>query len=107
MSPVVVALVSPRHVELVNEPARPLGADEVRIRTLFSGVSAGTKMAFDRTTNPYVAKRWDPAQRLFVAETDQRQQYPITSWGYEQVGEVVEFGASSILQAVLDFSAVG
>jgi threonine dehydrogenase-like Zn-dependent dehydrogenase len=92
MSPVAVALVSPRQIELVHEPARLLGADEVRIRTLFSGVSAGTEMAFYRGTNPYLAKRWDPASRLFFTDTDQSLQYPITSWGYEEVGEVIQLG---------------
>jgi len=65
MSPTVVALVGPRHVELVDEPGRRLSHDEVRIRTLLSGVSAGTEMAFYRGTNPYLAKRWDPTSRLF------------------------------------------
>jgi 2-desacetyl-2-hydroxyethyl bacteriochlorophyllide A dehydrogenase len=93
MSPVVVALVNPRQIELVDEPSRQLGRDDVRIRTLLSGVSAGTEMAFYRGTNPYLAKRWDPTLRLFVADSGQSLEYPITSWGYEEVGEVTEVGA--------------
>jgi threonine dehydrogenase-like Zn-dependent dehydrogenase len=92
MSPVAVALVEPRRVELVQEPGRALEPGEVRIRTLLSGVSAGTEMAFYRGTNPYLAKRWDAATRLFVAGAGQSVAYPITSWGYEEVGEVVELG---------------
>src|SRR5438128_2418061 len=92
MSPVVVALVSPRQIELLDEPARQLGPDDVRIRTLLSGVSAGTEMAFYRGTNPFLAKRWEPDRRLFIADTGEGQRYPITQWGYEEVGDVVEIG---------------
>jgi 2-desacetyl-2-hydroxyethyl bacteriochlorophyllide A dehydrogenase len=93
MSPAVIALVRPGQVQCLDEPARPLGTDEVRIRTLLSGVSAGTEMAFYRGTNPYLDKRWDPATRVFVAGSAHSLVYPITSWGYEEVGEVVEVGS--------------
>jgi 2-desacetyl-2-hydroxyethyl bacteriochlorophyllide A dehydrogenase len=92
MSPAVIALVRPGQVECFDEPGLPLGADQVRIRTLLSGVSAGTEMAFYRGTNPYLDKRWDPETRLFVAGEAHSLEYPITSWGYEEVGEVVEVG---------------
>jgi threonine dehydrogenase-like Zn-dependent dehydrogenase len=58
-----------------------------------SGVSAGTEMAFYRGTNPYLGKRWDRATRLFVPGAEHSLEYPITSWGYEEVGEVVEVAA--------------
>ena len=45
----------------------PLAADEVRIRTLFSGVSAGTELSQYRGTNPFMNRRWDETARLFVA----------------------------------------
>ncbi len=93
MSPVVVALRAPRQVELIEAPSRELGPDEVRLRTLYSGVSAGTEMAFYRGTNPYLHKSWDPEQRLFVGGEPQSIAYPLLTWGYEEVGEVVEVGA--------------
>lgn len=95
MPPVVVALTHPRQVALLEAPARSLAPDEVRIRTLLSGISAGTELAFYRGTNPYLAKRWDPALRLFVAGQGQSVEYPLTTWGYEEVGEVVETGAEA------------
>ncbi|HEY3060383.1 MAG TPA: zinc-binding alcohol dehydrogenase [Chloroflexota bacterium] len=94
MSPVVVALRAPRQVELVDEPSRQLAPDEVRVRTLYSGVSAGTEMAFYRGTNPYLHKRWDPELRLFVSSEAQTVEYPLLTWGYEEVGEVVEVGGN-------------
>ncbi|HET6315805.1 MAG TPA: zinc-binding dehydrogenase [Chloroflexota bacterium] len=97
MSPVVVALAAPRQVELIDEPSRPLGSDEVRIRTLLSGISAGTEMAFYRGTNPYLHKRWDPSSRLFTKGSSEGMAFPITTWGYEEVGEVTEAGPDATL----------
>jgi threonine dehydrogenase-like Zn-dependent dehydrogenase len=91
--PVVVALTAPGRVALLEEARRPLDAGEVRIRTLFSGVSAGTEMAFYRGTNPYLAKHWDADTRLFVAGDSQSTTYPVTTWGYEEVGSVSEVGS--------------
>jgi 2-desacetyl-2-hydroxyethyl bacteriochlorophyllide A dehydrogenase len=92
-SPVAVALLAPRQVALVDLPQEPLAADQIRLRTLYSGLSAGTEMAFYRGTNPYLHKHWDPTQRLFVAGDEHSVDYPITTWGYEEVGEIVEVGA--------------
>ena len=93
MSPVVVALVAPRQIELIQEPRRVLGSGDVRIRTMLSGVSAGTELAFYRGTNPFLAKRWDASLRVFVPDAGQTTAYPVTTWGYEELGEVVELGA--------------
>jgi 2-desacetyl-2-hydroxyethyl bacteriochlorophyllide A dehydrogenase len=89
---VVVALLGPHQVGLIEEPSQPLGPDQVRIRTLFSGVSAGTELAFYRGTNPFLGKRWDAESRLFLSGTGASTEYPVTTWGYEEVGEVVELG---------------
>ncbi len=51
-----------------DEPA--LGPTEVRIATLYTGISAGTELTHYRGTNPYRAKAWDPARRLFVPKPD-------------------------------------
>ena len=92
---VVVSLTQPRTVALVQAPTRPLGPDKVRIRTLLSGVSAGTELAFYRGTSPYLHKRWDPDRRLFMPDAQVAVSYPITTWGYEEIGEVVEAGSAT------------
>src|SRR4029453_3895724 len=97
MSPLVVALSARRQVELVEEPARALGPDDVRVQTLYSGISAGTEMAFYRGTNPYLHKQFDRAQRLFVGGESATPDYPVLNWGYEEVGEIVEVGADANL----------
>lgn len=72
----------------------PLKPDEVRIRTLFSGISAGTELTYYRGTNPYLSKRWDADRRLFVEGEQATFSYPVLNLGYEEVGEVIETGAA-------------
>lgn len=86
-----LALGAPRTIGFVSEEAPALRAGEVRVRTLFSGVSAGTELTTYRGTNPYLHKRWDRDRRLFVAgDGAPSQTYPVVGWGYEEVGEIVE-----------------
>lgn len=72
----------------------PLAPDEVRIRTLHSGISAGTEMTQYRGTNPYLLKRWDADRRMFLEDADTSLTYPIRNLGYEEVGEIVEVGSA-------------
>jgi 2-desacetyl-2-hydroxyethyl bacteriochlorophyllide A dehydrogenase len=95
MTRVAVALTGPRQVALVHEPDEPLGPREVRLRTLLSGVSRGTELAAYRGSSPFLAKRWDPERRLFLDAEPSVPAYPLTSWGYEEVGEVVEAGSQA------------
>jgi 2-desacetyl-2-hydroxyethyl bacteriochlorophyllide A dehydrogenase len=90
--PVVVRFTDPRRVDLQTYEDRALSATEVRVRTLFSGISAGTELTAYRGSNPYLAKRWQEDGRLFVPDAASLQ-YPVEGWGYEEVGEVVELGA--------------
>lgn len=69
-----------------------LKPDELRLRTLYSGISAGTELTLYRGTNPYLTKRWDDERRLFIPGADTSLTYPIMNLGYEEVGEVVEVG---------------
>jgi threonine dehydrogenase-like Zn-dependent dehydrogenase len=87
-------LKAPR--ELAFEPieARALGPEEVRIRTLYSGISAGTELSQYRGTNPFMNRRWDEAARLFVAADEPSWPYPVRNLGYEESGEIVEVGSA-------------
>ena len=68
----------------------PLGPHELRVRTLYSGISAGTELTAYRGSNPYLSKQWDAKNRLFLASETPSQPYPLSGWGYEEVGEVIE-----------------
>lgn len=87
----VVRFVSPRQLTIAQEPDRPLGPDEVRVRTSYSGISAGTELTAYRGQNPYLQLTWDDRQRLFVPGAGTLA-YPIDGFGYEEVGRVVEVG---------------
>jgi threonine dehydrogenase-like Zn-dependent dehydrogenase len=45
-----------------------------------------------RGSNPYISKEWDAKNRLFLQSEAPSQPYPLSGWGYEEVGEVIEVG---------------
>jgi 2-desacetyl-2-hydroxyethyl bacteriochlorophyllide A dehydrogenase len=88
----VLSFTAPKRLQFVERESHPLGLTGVRLRTLFSGISAGTELTQYRGTNPYLEKRWDAEQRLFVADRAGLE-YPLEGIGYEQAGEIVEVGS--------------
>lgn len=86
-------LKAPRELAFEAIEERALEPGEVRIRTLFSGISAGTELTQYRGTSPFLDKRFDEARRLFVAEEGPSWPYPVRTLGYEEVGEIVELGS--------------
>jgi 2-desacetyl-2-hydroxyethyl bacteriochlorophyllide A dehydrogenase len=86
----VVTFAGPRRLALEEQADPPLQAGQVRVRTLYSGVSAGTELTAYRGSNPYLSKLWDPEARLFRPGSRASQAYPLRGWGYEEAGEVVE-----------------
>jgi threonine dehydrogenase-like Zn-dependent dehydrogenase len=89
----VVTFEGPREVGIREYEERPLQLDEVRLRTIYSGISAGTELTAYRESNPYLSKRWDNDRRLFL-DGGISLRHPIEGWGYEEVGEVAEVGSA-------------
>src|SRR5689334_15998680 len=87
----VLVMQAPRQVLYQDYEPQPLEAEQVRVRTLYSGISAGTEMTIYRGSNPYAQKRWDPELKLFLPASDDPRLYPCPL-GYEEVGWVVETG---------------
>ncbi|SEF16025.1 zinc-dependent alcohol dehydrogenase [Jiangella alba] len=85
----VVQFTGPRQVGVADEPSSPLGAGQVRIATWYSGISAGTELTAYRGSNPYLTKTWDAAARLFT-DGAPAFSYPVSGWGYQEVGQVSE-----------------
>lgn len=85
-----LVLSAPQQPAIETYDARPLGSKEVRLQTLYSGISAGTELTAYRGSNPYLHKQWDPARRLFVPDGSPSLAYPLTGWGYEEVGTIVD-----------------
>jgi threonine dehydrogenase-like Zn-dependent dehydrogenase len=92
--PAALVLNAPRSLAFEPLEVMPLAADQVRIRTLFSGVSAGTELSQYRGTNPFMHRRWDEKSRLFMAADSPSWPYPVRNLGYEEVGEIVEVGSA-------------
>lgn len=87
-----VAITAPRRVKLVEVEERPLAGKEVRVKTWFSGISAGTELTQYRGSNVNLRKQWDGQRRLFLPSREPSQPYPLVGPGYEEVGEVIETG---------------
>jgi 2-desacetyl-2-hydroxyethyl bacteriochlorophyllide A dehydrogenase len=102
----VVQFTGPRQVEVAEHEHLPLPPGHLRVRTLYSGISAGTELTAYRGTNPYLTRTWDPEARLFfdgAAGID----YPVVGWGYSEVGEVVEISPELQKSDISGIPAVG
>ena len=87
--PHVVQFTAPRDVSLVEVAPPPLVPGSVRVRTWYSGISAGTELTAYRGSNPYLTATWDPESRLF-RPGEGSFSYPVAGWGYSETGQVVE-----------------
>jgi threonine dehydrogenase-like Zn-dependent dehydrogenase len=74
----VVTFEGLREVGIREYEERPLQPNEVRLQTLYSGISAGTEpTAYKESESiPYLSKRWDDDRRLFL-EGGVSLRYPI------------------------------
>jgi 2-desacetyl-2-hydroxyethyl bacteriochlorophyllide A dehydrogenase len=84
----VITFEEPGRVSIGLEPPAELQPGCVRVRTIYSGVSTGTELTAYRGTNPYLSRKWDAERRLFLDGSTHA--YPLSGWGYQEVGEVVE-----------------
>jgi len=89
----VVVFTQPRTIGFESYDDQPLKPHEVRLRTLYSGISAGTELTAYRGSNPYLHKQWDPSRKLFIPAEQPTLEYPLSGWGYEEVGKVIELGS--------------
>jgi 2-desacetyl-2-hydroxyethyl bacteriochlorophyllide A dehydrogenase len=85
----IVQFTGPRQVEVAEAASAPLPPGHLRVRTRYSGISAGTELTAYRGTNPYLTRTWDPEARLFRDDAAGIA-YPVAGWGYSEVGEVTE-----------------
>ncbi|MFF7360895.1 zinc-binding dehydrogenase [Streptomyces sp. NPDC008125] len=100
----VVQFTGPRQVEVAEHESAALPAGHLRVRTRYSGISAGTELTAYRGTNPYLTRTWDAEARIF-RDGAAGIEYPVAGWGYSEVGEVTE--VSPELVEVPGMPAVG
>lgn len=87
----ILRFYGPRDVRFDDYEEPALGPKDVRLLTLYSGVSAGTEMSHYLGTNPFRHKKYQPETKLFQTQEDPHY-YP-RGTGYEEVGRVTEIGA--------------
>jgi 2-desacetyl-2-hydroxyethyl bacteriochlorophyllide A dehydrogenase len=87
-----LALVAARTLAFETIEAAPPLPEQVLVRTLFSGISAGTELSQYRGTSPFMNREWDANHRLFRDSEKPSWTYPVRNLGYEEVGEIVEVG---------------
>jgi len=76
------------------------------VRTLYSGLSAGTELTYVKGTDPAFRSRRDPERGVFLTGEGSRT-YPIRSMGYMEVGEVVESRRDGVAAGDVVASAYG
>jgi threonine dehydrogenase-like Zn-dependent dehydrogenase len=91
--PEMVRFDAPYVVSVAQVAEQGLRPGQVRVKTAYSGISAGTELTAYRGTNPYLVSEWDAEARLFTDRSDASPSYPLEGWGYSEVGEVTEVAA--------------
>ena len=84
----VLRIEAPGRAVLASEPAtEDVPAGRFAVRTVYSGLSAGTELSFFKGTNPYLSARWDAELGLF-RPGDAETGYPVGNLGYMEVATV-------------------
>ena len=78
----------------------PPGPGEVRVDTVYTGLSAGTELTFVKGTNPYLHASFDPESGVFVPGAPGRE-YPVESMGYMEVARVTESRSQAVTEGSL------
>jgi 2-desacetyl-2-hydroxyethyl bacteriochlorophyllide A dehydrogenase len=87
---VELIFIGPRSISFREYNEKTINPKEVKVKTIYSGISHGTEMNVYRGIAPFFNKTWDPSLRLFKIGKASWE-YPIT-YGYEEVGRVIEVG---------------
>lgn len=82
-------ITQPGTVEVIAEHLPPLGPTEVYARTVLSGISHGTELAWLRGRAAALHRTWDPAQRIYHHGAGRG--FPVAP-GYETVARIAQLG---------------
>ena len=87
----VAMVTAPMTVEVRDAELPAVGEGQVRLQTLYSGISAGTEMNVYRGRAAQWRSRRDPDTGLFEPTDEPEWSYPL-AYGYAAVSRVVETG---------------
>ncbi|MDG4831266.1 zinc-binding dehydrogenase [Solwaraspora sp. WMMD1047] len=102
----VVVIPAPGEVAVRHEEAAAPGAGQFRVRTRYSGVSAGTELSYVKGSNPYLRVAWDAGLGLF-RPGGLPTPYPVDRLGYMQVGQVCESRFAGLAEGTMLAMAYG
>lgn len=102
----VVAVTAPGEVMIREESPAPLREGTFRVRTRYSGISAGTELSYVKGTNPYLHAAWRADLGLFQPGAASAS-YPVTRLGYMEVAEVVRTRSPAVAEGALVAMAYG
>ncbi len=88
---------------MVEQPLPPPGDHEVFVRTVVSGISHGTEIAWFKGVAAALHCRWDPDRRCYIDGPG--RSFPVSP-GYESVGRIVEIGSAVTSVRVGDLVAI-
>ncbi|MCY1136440.1 zinc-binding alcohol dehydrogenase [Actinoplanes sp. Pm04-4] len=89
-------VAAPGQLDIVAEPVTD---GPFRVRTLYSGISAGTELSFVKGTNPALNEAFDPVLGLFGGPPS--SPYPVRRLGYMEVGQVVESRTPAVTEGAV------
>jgi threonine dehydrogenase-like Zn-dependent dehydrogenase len=95
-----VVVTEPGKVTIREEEPAPLRDGTFRVRTLHSGISAGTELSYVKGTNPHLTSAWNSTLALFEAGKP-ASPYPVTRLGYMEVGRVVATRTPAVEEGTL------
>lgn len=102
----VLVVEGPERAVLREEPEPPLADGRFRVRTLYSGVSAGTELAWFKGTSPFLDATWDAALGLF-RPGEPGAGYPVLKLGYMEVGRVTDSRTAAVPEGGLVAMPIG
>ncbi|KRB58270.1 glycosyl transferase family 1 [Rhizobium sp. Root708] len=79
----------PSEAYLFDYEEGPTPDGQVRLETLYTGLSAGTELTFLKNTNPYFHSRFDGGRGVFL-RNEPDLHYPVPFLGYMEVARVAE-----------------
>ncbi|MCY7396943.1 MAG: zinc-binding alcohol dehydrogenase [Nocardioides sp.] len=84
-----LVIPAPGRIEFQDEEVPPLPAGGLLLRTLATGLSAGTELTFLKGDNPALSETHDPELGLFLPASPPSA-YPVTRLGYMEVARIAE-----------------
>src|SRR5215207_6964316 len=102
----VVVVTGPGALDVVEQEPDAVRDGTFRVRTLYSGVSAGTELSYVKGSNPYLSAHWDSELGLFQPGAPATP-YPVRQLGYMEVGRVVESRTPAVAEGTVVAMAYG